>query len=62
MKRFWWNAYAADGSAQWAPGTEFIALALCGLYYRRVIELGFIAPGKSWQNGFAESFHARVRW
>ena len=42
-------------------GPEFIALALRGLCYGRGIELGFIEPGKPWQNGFAESFHARLR-
>lgn len=42
-------------------GPEFIALALRGLCYRSGIRLGFIAPGKPWQNGFAESFHARLR-
>ncbi len=42
-------------------GPEFIALALRGLSHRRGMELGFIAPGKPWQNGFAESFHARLR-
>jgi putative transposase len=41
-------------------GPEFIALALRGLCHRRGIRLGFIAPGKPWQNGFAESFHARL--
>jgi putative transposase len=42
-------------------GPEFIALALRGLCHQRGIRLGFIAPGKPWQNGFAESFHARLR-
>ena len=42
-------------------GPEFIALALRGLCHQRGIELGFIAPGKPWQNGFAESFHSRLR-
>jgi len=47
-------------------GPEFIALALRGLCHRRGIQLGFIAPGKLLprgrpQNGFAESFHARLR-
>lgn len=42
-------------------GPEFVALALRGLCHRRGIHLGFIAPGKPWQNGFAESFHARLR-
>jgi transposase InsO family protein len=42
-------------------GPEFIALALRGWCHQREIRLGFIAPGKPWQNGFAESFHARLR-
>jgi transposase InsO family protein len=42
-------------------GPEFMALALRGLCHQRSIHLGFIAPGKPWQNGFAESFHARLR-
>lgn len=47
-------------------GPEFIALALRGLCHQRGIQLGFIAPGKLLprghpQNGFAESFHARLR-
>lgn len=42
-------------------GPEFIALALRGFCYHHGIELRFIAPGRPWQNGFAESFHARLR-
>ena len=42
-------------------GPEFIALSLRGLCYRRGIDAAHIDPGKPWQNGFAESFHARLR-
>jgi transposase InsO family protein len=47
-------------------GPEFIALALRGLCHRRGISPAYIEPGKQlpkgrWQNGFAESFHARLR-
>jgi transposase InsO family protein len=42
-------------------GPEFVALALRGLCHRRRIEPAYITPGKPWQNGFAESFHARLR-
>lgn len=39
----------------------FIALALRGLCHRQGINPAYIEPGKPWQNGFAESFHARLR-
>lgn len=42
-------------------GPEFIALALRGLCYRSGVNACYIDPGKPWQNGFAESFHARLR-
>jgi putative transposase len=42
-------------------GPEFIALALRGLCHRRGIDPCYIEPGKPWQNGFAESFNARLR-
>lgn len=42
-------------------GPEFIALALRGLCYRKGINAAHIEPGKPWQNGFAESFHSRLR-
>jgi transposase InsO family protein len=42
-------------------GPEFIALALRGLCYQRKVNAAYIDPGKPWQNGFAESFHARLR-
>ena len=42
-------------------GPEFVALALRGLCHRRGIDPAYIEPGKPWQNGLAESFHARLR-
>jgi transposase InsO family protein len=42
-------------------GPEFVALALRGLCHRHGISAAYIDPGKPWQNGFAESFHARLR-
>jgi len=42
-------------------GPEFIALALKGLCHRYGINGANIAPGKPWQNGFAESFVSRLR-
>jgi transposase InsO family protein len=42
-------------------GPEFIALVLRGLCHRKSISPAYIEPGKPWQNGFAESFHARLR-
>jgi putative transposase len=42
-------------------GPEFVALAVRGLCHRHGINAAYIEPGKPWQNGFAESFHARLR-
>lgn len=42
-------------------GPEFVALALRGLCHQHGINAAYIEPGKPWQNGFAESFHARLR-
>ena len=42
-------------------GPEFITLALRGLCHRQGINPAYIEPGKPWQNGFAESLHARLR-
>lgn len=42
-------------------GPEFVALALRGLCHRHKMTAAYIEPGKPWQNGFAESFHARLR-
>ena len=42
-------------------GPEFIALALRGFLNRSGVETAYIEKGKPWQNGFAESFHGRLR-
>lgn len=49
------------GAFRMDNGPEFVALALRGLCHRKGIEAGYIDPGKPWQNGFAESFHSRLR-
>ena len=49
------------GAFRMDNGPEFIALALRGLCHRRGINPAYIDPGKPWQNGFAESFHSRLR-
>ena len=49
------------GTFRMDNGPEFIALALRGLCHRRGIDPCYIEPGKPWQNGFAESFHSRLR-
>ena len=49
------------GALRMDNGPEFVALALRGLCHRRDIDPAYIEPGKPWQNGFAESFHARLR-
>ena len=48
------NAFRMDN------GPEFIALAVRGLCHRCGINAAYIAPGKPWQNGYAESFHSRL--
>jgi transposase InsO family protein len=42
-------------------GGEFIAGAVRGLAERTGLEALYIAPGAPWENGYAESFHGRVR-
>jgi len=49
------------GAFRMDNGPEFIALALRGFCHRRGIDTAYIDPGKPWQNGFAESFHSRLR-
>jgi transposase InsO family protein len=49
------------GAFRMDNGPEFIALALRGLCHRGGINPAYIDPGKPWQNGFAESFHSRLR-
>jgi len=52
---------ALPGAFRMDNGPEFIALALKGLCHRLGIDAAYIDPGKPWQNGFAESFHSRLR-
>lgn len=51
----------APGALRSDNGPEFIALVLRGLCYRYGIDAAPIEPGQPWQNGFAESFHSRLR-
>ena len=51
----------APGALRSDNGPEFIALVLRGLCYRYGIDPAPIEPGQPWQNGFAESFHSRLR-
>jgi len=53
--------HGVPGALRMDNGPEFIALALQGLCYRKGIDAAHIEPGKPWQNGFAESFHSRLR-
>jgi transposase InsO family protein len=49
------------GALRMDNGPEFVALALRGLCHQWGIDPRYIEPGKPWQNGFAESFHSRLR-
>lgn len=42
-------------------GPEFIAKGLREWLSRKGVGTAYIEPGSPWQNGFAESFHSRVR-
>lgn len=42
-------------------GPEFIAKGLQEWLAKKGVGTAYIEPGSPWQNGFAESFHARVR-
>ena len=55
------DVHGAPGALRMDNGPEFVALAVRGLCHRRRIDPAYITPGKPWQNGFAESFHARLR-
>ena len=55
------TARGVPGALRMYNGPEFVALALRGLCQRRDINASYIDPGKPWQNGFAESFHSRLR-
>jgi transposase InsO family protein len=49
------------GALRMDNGPEFVALALRRLCHQRGVDATSIEPGKPWQNGFAESFHSRLR-
>lgn len=55
------NHHGVPDALRMDNGPEFIALALRGLCHRKGINPTYIEPGKPWQNGFAESFHSRLR-
>ena len=55
------NQRGVPGALRMDNGPELIAIALRGLCRRCGIDGCYIEPGKPWQNGFAESFHARLR-
>lgn len=42
-------------------GPEFIARAIRQFLERAGVEALYIEPGSPWQNGYAESFHSRLR-
>lgn len=42
-------------------GPEYIAAAVRQWLDSQAVEVMYVAPGSPWQNGFAESFHSRVR-
>lgn len=42
-------------------GPEFVALVLRGWCHRKGVNSAYITPGKPWENGYAESFHSRLR-
>jgi putative transposase len=42
-------------------GPEFIAKAVRGWLVGRAVEVLYIAPASPWENGYAESFHGKVR-
>jgi len=42
-------------------GPEFIAHAIQAWLARVGVEAKYVAPGSPWQNGYAESFHSRLR-
>jgi transposase InsO family protein len=49
------------GALRMDNGPEFIALALRGWCHRKAVNAAYITPGKPWENGYAESFHSRLR-
>lgn len=55
------SRHGVPGALRLDNGPEFVALALRGWCHRWGINPAYIEPGKPWQNGFAESFHSRLR-
>jgi putative transposase len=55
------SSVGVPGALRMDNGPEFVALAVRGLCHRYGINAAYIEPGKPWQNGYAESFHARLR-
>jgi putative transposase len=42
-------------------GPEFIAKAIRGWLAQEAVEVLYVTPGAPWENGYAESFHSRLR-
>jgi len=42
-------------------GPEFIAQAIRGFLGQAGVQTLYIEPGSPWENGYAESFHGRLR-
>ncbi len=51
----------APGDLRSGNGPEFIAAAVRRWLAGRAVEVRYIAPASPWENGYAESFHGRVR-
>ena len=48
-------------TAELCPGPEFVAEQVRSLLAAQGAATHYIDPGSPWQNGFVESFHARLR-
>ena len=42
-------------------GPEFVAMAIRGWLKQVDVQTLYVAPGSPWENGYAESFHSRLR-
>jgi len=51
----------AEPPSQYACGTEFIATAVQDWMTSAGAKTACIAPGSPWENGYSESFNARLR-
>ena len=45
----------------WVNGPEFIAQAIRRWLAQAGVETLYVEPGSPWENGYAESFHSRLR-